>query len=154
MAKSVRETFGHNLELARKRYGQMIGDPDISQAAVAKELLMEAERYRKYERGEREPPLDILVVLARFYGCSVDELLGLSSSPTTPAEAELVAAYRRTTETNRVSLLNIARSLPAPAASPTTPTKRLRAQIEASLTPVRRRDTLHEEPAPFAKAKA
>ena len=33
--------------------------------------------YRRYETGEREPTLSTLVLLAKFYGVTLDELAGL-----------------------------------------------------------------------------
>ena len=33
--------------------------------------------YRRYETGEREPTLSTLIVLAEFYGVTLDELAGL-----------------------------------------------------------------------------
>ena len=33
--------------------------------------------YRRYETGEREPTLSTLIVLAKFYGVTLDELAGL-----------------------------------------------------------------------------
>lgn len=154
MKSTVRETFAHNLTLARKRYGISVGDAEITQAAVAGLLGMEPERYRKYERGEREPPLDVLVMLSRFYTCSVDELLGLEPTRLEPCEAELLAMFRRTTDVNRMSLLNLVRGLPAAEVRTPPLRERARAKVQASLAPVVRRGTLHEDPPRPLRAKA
>lgn len=51
-------------------------DLDLSQAKVAKMLGMSQTGYSKYETGENDIPTAILIKLARFYGTSVDYLLG------------------------------------------------------------------------------
>ena len=51
-------------------------DQDLSQTKVAKMLGMSQTGYSKYETGENDIPTAILIKLARFYGTSVDYLLG------------------------------------------------------------------------------
>ena len=51
-------------------------DRDLSQTKVAKMLGMSQTGYSKYETGENDIPTAILIKLARFYGTSVDYLLG------------------------------------------------------------------------------
>ena len=51
-------------------------DMDLSQTKVAKMLGMSQTGYSKYETGENDIPTAILIQLARFYGTSVDYLLG------------------------------------------------------------------------------
>ena len=51
-------------------------DMDLSQTKVAKMLGMSQTGYSKYETGENDIPTAILIKLARFYGTSVDYLLG------------------------------------------------------------------------------
>lgn len=53
-------------------------DRDLTQKQVAEYLLCDQSLYSKYERGEREIPLTIMVKLARFYHTSVDYLAGLT----------------------------------------------------------------------------
>lgn len=43
----------------------------------AKAIGVHPARYRMYERGEREPPQELLVLMARRLGTSIDFLLGL-----------------------------------------------------------------------------
>ena len=47
----------------------------ISQAGMARLLNIEGERYRRYERGEAEPPISVLVSIRRLTGVSLDILL-------------------------------------------------------------------------------
>ena len=56
-------------------------DHDLTQAQVAQMLGMSQTGYSKYETGENDIPTAILIKLARFYGTSVDYLLGLTDDP-------------------------------------------------------------------------
>ena len=56
-------------------------DKDLKQYAVAEFLMCDQSLYSKYERGERELPLRLAVRLAKFYGVSVDYLVGLTDEP-------------------------------------------------------------------------
>lgn len=51
-------------------------DRDLSQTKVAKMLGMSQTGYSKYETGENDIPTAVLIKLARFYGTSIDYLLG------------------------------------------------------------------------------
>jgi len=65
------------------RIREMREDRDLTQRQVADYLLCDQSLYSKYERGEREIPLHLMVKLAQFYGVSLDYLAGLSG-PETP----------------------------------------------------------------------
>ena len=54
-------------------------DHDLSQKQVAEHLRCDQSLYSKYERGEREVPLQIMVKLAVFYQTSIDYLVGLTN---------------------------------------------------------------------------
>ena len=43
---------------------------------VASQLEMSKDRYGKYERGERQPDIDTLILLADYYKVSLDYLTG------------------------------------------------------------------------------
>lgn len=62
---------------------QRIEDMRIDQDLTIKEIsaLLECNRdvYSRYEKGIRDIPIDYVIQLARFYDCSVDYLLGVSS---------------------------------------------------------------------------
>ena len=56
-------------------------DRDLKQYAVAAYLMCDQSLYSKYERGERELPLRLAVMLAEYYRVSVDYLVGLTDEP-------------------------------------------------------------------------
>ena len=59
-----------NMREARKRAGK-------SQAEIAAILGTTQQLYGKYEIGHRELPIHHLVTLAKFYGMTLDELVGM-----------------------------------------------------------------------------
>ena len=56
-------------------------DRDLKQYAVAAYLMCDQSLYSKYERGERDLPLRMAVLLAEYYGVSLDYLVGLTDDP-------------------------------------------------------------------------
>ena len=62
-------------------------DHDLNQTQVAKMLGMSQTGYSKYETGENDIPTAVLIKLSRFYGISIDYLLGETDDPT-PAHKE------------------------------------------------------------------
>ncbi|MBE6745070.1 MULTISPECIES: helix-turn-helix domain-containing protein [Eubacteriales] len=60
------------------RIRDMREDHDMTQKQVAEFLLCDQSLYSKYERGEREIPLNMMVKLAQLYHTSVDYLAGLT----------------------------------------------------------------------------
>lgn len=59
-----------------KRIRDLREDNDLNQTKVAQMLGMSQTGYSKYETGENDIPTAVLIKLARFYGTSVDYLLG------------------------------------------------------------------------------
>ena len=57
-------------------------DKDLKQKAIADYLMCDQSLYSKYERGEREIPLRLVIRLAEYYGVSVDYLVGLTDDST------------------------------------------------------------------------
>lgn len=51
-------------------------DNDLTQQQIANILLCDQSLYSKYERGEREIPLHLLIKLADYYNTSLDYLVG------------------------------------------------------------------------------
>ena len=51
-------------------------DRDMTQREIAEYLGMSQTGYSKYETGENDIPTRVLIMLAEFYGTSVDYLLG------------------------------------------------------------------------------
>lgn len=62
---------GENMEGLRKKRK----DKGITQMQAAKDLNLATQTYRNYEYGEREPKLETLKEMAKYFDCSVDELL-------------------------------------------------------------------------------
>lgn len=52
----------------------------LYQRDVADQLHIDRSTYSYYEWGKTNPPLDILIKLARFYGITTDYLLGLNEA--------------------------------------------------------------------------
>ncbi len=65
-----------------RRIRDLREDRDLTQKAVAKALICSQQVYSNYELGQRDVPTDILIKLSRFYGVSVDYILGISDNPT------------------------------------------------------------------------
>lgn len=58
-------------------------DNDLTQKQIAKQLMCDQSLYSKYERGEREIPLKLVIELAKFYNVSLDYIVGLTDNPAT-----------------------------------------------------------------------
>lgn len=54
---------------------------NLSQKEVAKEFGVVVRAYQRYEYGEREPQLSVLIRMADFYGVSIDYLAGRTDTP-------------------------------------------------------------------------
>lgn len=64
-----------------KRIRDLREDCDKTQAEVAADIGLYTTTYQRYERGEREIPLDIAISLAKYYNVSLDYIAGLISTP-------------------------------------------------------------------------
>ena len=53
----------------------------LSQAQIAEEVGVVVRAYQRYEYGQREPQLAVLIRMADFYGVSLDYLVGRSDMP-------------------------------------------------------------------------
>ena len=53
-------------------------DSDLTQSELAEHLHIKQNTYSQYENGQRQPPLNILIELARYYKTSTDYILGLT----------------------------------------------------------------------------
>ena len=56
-------------------------DTDNTQAEIAKILNVGTTTYRRWETGEREIPLHIIITLAKMYKVSLDYIAGLTNDP-------------------------------------------------------------------------
>ena len=54
-------------------------DNDCTQAEIANFLGCQREVYRRYEKGTRQIPVDMLIQLSKFYNVSIDYLVGLTN---------------------------------------------------------------------------
>lgn len=68
------------------RLRDMREDKDLPQRKLAELLHVSQTTYSRYESGTLDIPSAALIALARFYGTSIDYLLGLTDDP---------APYRR-----------------------------------------------------------
>ena len=53
-------------------------DSDLTQAEVAKYLNIKQNTYSQYENGQRQLPLECLILLAKLYKTTTDYILGLT----------------------------------------------------------------------------
>lgn len=55
-------------------------DNDKTQAEIAEYLDCQREVYRRYEKGTRQIPVDLLIKLSLFYNVSIDYLVGITNT--------------------------------------------------------------------------
>lgn len=67
--------------IMRLRIRDLREDNDLTQKQVSGMLMCDQSLYSKYERGEREIPLALVVKLADFYGTSIDYIVGRTDNP-------------------------------------------------------------------------
>ena len=66
------------------RLKEMRTNKGLLQRDVAEVLSCSTPVYCRYEKGEREPPFDIIKKLADFYGVTVDYLMGRDAPQSNP----------------------------------------------------------------------
>lgn len=79
-------------------------DHDLKQIEISKQIHMNVTTYQRYERGEREIPLNIAILLADYYKVSLDYIAGRTknkagigvknSEAITREERKLIEGYR------------------------------------------------------------
>lgn len=100
-----------------KRIRDLREDSDKNQFEVAEELSMHLTQYGRYERGERELPLNIAVQLAKYYNVSIDYIAGISSgmnvadTSLSPRECELISIFRALDEFEKGQVVERAKVL-------------------------------------------
>jgi len=62
-----------------ERLKEIRQDRDLKQQDIAKVLKISQVQYSRYERGVRIMPIDKLTILAKYYGVSVDYLIGITN---------------------------------------------------------------------------
>ena len=55
-------------------------DNDLTQKVIADFLHIKQNTYSQYENGQRQIPLEMLISLAKFYGTSIDYIVGLTDT--------------------------------------------------------------------------
>ncbi|MCI9167474.1 MAG: helix-turn-helix transcriptional regulator [Dorea sp.] len=55
-------------------------DNDKTQAEIAEYLGCQREVYRRYEKGTRQIPVDLLIKLSLFYNVSIDYMVGITNT--------------------------------------------------------------------------
>lgn len=71
-----------------KRLKELREDADIKQLAIADLLHITRQQYSLYETGKRDIPVDLLIILAKFYKTSIDYIVGDTNNPTRYSESE------------------------------------------------------------------
>lgn len=74
MQKKGNTVMKNNLKLLRKKRG-------LTQIALQMQTGIEQALLSKFENGKRVPPTEILVILAEFYGVSIDYILCRTENP-------------------------------------------------------------------------
>ena len=90
----------NNLELL-KELRQEKGD---TQSDVASALNISQKAYSYYERGEREPSIDMLIQISNYFNVTVDYLLGREKSKyyeLSEDEYNLIKKYRMLSERSK-----------------------------------------------------
>lgn len=59
-----------------ERLKELREDKNLTQKQIAEKLNINSVTYLHYEKSQREPPLSLLCDMAKFYGVTVDYLLG------------------------------------------------------------------------------
>ena len=66
---------------AYKRIRDLREDNDMSQAQMADRLHVAQRTYSRYENGDRDIPISILIEISDVFGTSIDYLLEKSDNP-------------------------------------------------------------------------
>lgn len=67
-----------NNEYIGKRIKSLRNERHISQAVLSQEISVDKTTISGYERGRITPPLDVVVLLAKYFDVSTDYLLGIT----------------------------------------------------------------------------
>lgn len=68
-------------DVMKLRIKDLREDNDLTQKEIAKILMCDQSLYSKYERGEREIPLNLLIMLADYYKTNLDYLVYRTNNP-------------------------------------------------------------------------
>lgn len=99
----------------------------LSQKAVADGVGCSPTVYSRYETGERQPSIEMLISLSKFFNISVDYIIGNPNNTKNPetamhcftaAEVELIMAARESDERALADALSILKSHPSHKKNP------------------------------------
>ena len=68
--------------MALSRIKELREDNDITQKELAAYLHIKQNTYSQYENGQRQLPIEFLIMLAKYYKTSSDYILGLTDCKT------------------------------------------------------------------------
>ncbi len=71
----------YSVIILKLRIKDLREDNDLTQKDIAKILMCDQSLYSKYERGERDIPLVLLIKLADYYNTSLDYLVCRTNNP-------------------------------------------------------------------------
>lgn len=91
------------------RLKELRNERGMRQQEVADRLGLPIGTYRKYEYGDRQVPLEILVNLADLYEVSIDYLMERKTSPSDLDKAQLSSIYDMLNDDGKGLLLTMAR---------------------------------------------
>lgn len=69
-----------------KRLKDLREDNDIKQETIANYLKITRQQYGLYETGKRTIPIDLLIELSKYYGTTIDYIVGLTNKKNTLEE--------------------------------------------------------------------
>lgn len=71
----------YSVIILKLRIKDLREDNDLTQKDIARILMCDQSLYSKYERGERDIPLILLIKLADYYNTSLDYLVCRTNNP-------------------------------------------------------------------------
>ena len=78
--------LSNNLKILREAHSW-------SKTEVAKKLKISPQRYSNWEYGQREPDIEMLKLLAKLYGKSIDQLTGTLKENTVDLKEPAIFSY-------------------------------------------------------------
>ena len=75
---SIRNYKNRKIVMKYERVKELRIDNDYTQEYIAAKTKMKQPQYARYESGNRDFPVDILVKLAKIYNTSLDYIVGLT----------------------------------------------------------------------------
>lgn len=99
-----------------ERLRKLREDKKIGQKVLSEYLGYGTTAISAYENGRNEPPFDMLIQIARYFGVTVDYLIGKEDKPKwldslTEREWELLQCYRKLTVDEEALVLALMKAL-------------------------------------------